>query len=251
MIRVGLITRMFLPVIMLEVLVACTPTQRPLKHGQGYVVVPVSEKQFRIEYYLKNANQIENQWNTTAGQLCPGGFQVIYSKRHILNFDMYVPIAGNNVNLGRQEFIQYGLVICNGSASNTVSLTEGKWKEFNAQTRSVTPVSDRWMTETLKLYVGHLPKLPIINSIAVLEKDWGKPLKQDHQGADTISIWMKGGDSWYPNYIGLIERNGCLNLVMALMMGVFQKSAGENKSFEQLLLTRTMPAYFYQPQCSS
>ncbi len=150
-------------------LIACTPTQRPLKNGQGYVVVPAGENHYRIEYYLKHATLAETYWNTTAGQLCPGGFQVLYSKKHTLNFDMYVPIAGNNVNLGRQEFIQYGQVACKGTASNTVMLTESKWKEFNQETHSITPVSDRWLTETLKLYVRHLPELPAKSSVATLE----------------------------------------------------------------------------------
>jgi len=48
-------------------LITCTPTQRPLKNGQGYVVVPVSEKQIRIEFYLKNASLSEAYWYTTAG----------------------------------------------------------------------------------------------------------------------------------------------------------------------------------------
>ncbi|WP_039914189.1 hypothetical protein [Cellvibrio mixtus] len=230
---------------------ACTPTQRPLQNGQGYVVLPISKSQYRIEYYLKNAKLAETYWNTTAGQLCPDGFQVLYDKKFTLNFDMYVPIAGNNVNLGRQEFIQYGQVVCNGSASNTVMLTESKWKEFNQETRSVTPVSERWLTETLKVHVSHLPVLPVANPTFALEKDWGKPMKRDHRGADTLSIWVKGGDSWYPNYIGLIERNGCLHLVMilpgisAVMMEGFEKLAEQNKGLENLIAGGAIPAYFY------
>lgn len=83
---------------------------------------------------------------------------------------MYVPIAGNNVNLGRQDFIQCGQVACNDSASSTVKLTHGKWKEFNRETRSVSPVSDRWLTETLHLCIGHLPELPARKSVAALGK---------------------------------------------------------------------------------
>ena len=76
-------------------LVACTPTQRPVKNGQGYVVVPAGKNHYRIEYYLKHAKLAETYWNTTAEQLCPGGFQVLYNKKYVLNFDMYVPIAGD------------------------------------------------------------------------------------------------------------------------------------------------------------
>src|SRR5690606_16916647 len=102
-----------------------------------------SEKQFRIEYYSKTSMLAQSYWNVTAEQLCPAGFQIIYNKKHTLNFDMYAPIAGNNVNLGRQEFIQYGQVACDDAISNTVTLTESKWKEFNQESRSTTPVSDR------------------------------------------------------------------------------------------------------------
>lgn len=234
-------------------LFACTPTQRPLKNGQGYVVVPAGENHFRIEYYLKHAKLAETYWNTTAGQLCPGGFQVLYNKKHVLNFDMYVPIAGNNVNLGRQEFIQYGEVACEGEPSNTIALTESKWREFNAETKSVKPVSDRWLTEALRLYVGHLPNLPVTQSASVLEKEWGKPWKQDYRGAEKLSIWMKGGDAWYQNYIGLIERDGCLHLVMVLpglsgvMAVIADKANLPNKSLESLIATGAVPAYFYKP----
>jgi hypothetical protein len=60
--------------VMAVIMYACTPAQRPLKNGQGYVVVPAGEKHYRIEYYLKHATLAETYWNTTAGQLCPGGF---------------------------------------------------------------------------------------------------------------------------------------------------------------------------------
>jgi hypothetical protein len=237
--------------VMAVLMCACTPAQRPLKNGQGYLVVPITEKQFRIEYYLKHAKLAETYWNTTAAQLCPDGFQVLYNEKRTLNFDMYVPIAGNNVNIGRQEFIQYGQVVCTGAASGSVELTQSKWKEFSPVTRSVAPVSDRWLTETLRLYVGHLPDLPVTHPGEALEKIWGKPWKRDRRGSDALSIWMKGGDSWFPNYVGVIERNDCLHLALVLpgtsaaMMGVFKNTAPENINFEHLLTSGKMPAYFY------
>ena len=166
---------------------------------------------------------------------------------------MYVPISGNNVNIGRQEFVQYGEVVCEGEASNAITLTESKWREFNAETKAVKPVSDRWLTETLRLYVGHLPNLPVTQSATVLETEWGKPWKQDYRGADKLSIWMKGGDAWYQNYIGLIERDGCLHLVMVLpglsgvMTVIADKANLPNKNLERLIATGAVPAYFYKP----
>lgn len=167
---------------------------------------------------------------------------------------MYVPIAGNNVNIGRQEFIQHGEVVCEGRASNSVTLTDSKWKTFNPATRSVVPVSDRWLSETLKLYVGHLSTLPVMNSVAVVTKDWGKPWKQDARGADTLSIWRESGDAWYVNYIGLIERKGCLRLVMllpgasAFMPYAFDRSETAKSNVERLIFSGEIPAYFYKPQ---
>ncbi len=232
-------------------ILACTPAQRPLKNGQGYVVVPAGKNHYRIEYYLKHAKLAETYWNSTAGQLCPGGFQVLYNKKHVLNFDMYVPIAGNNVNIGRQEFIQYGQVACDGAAANAVELTESKWKEFGPVAHAVAPVSDRWIRETLQLPVGHLTELPATQSIAALETLWGKPWRRDQRGDDVIGIWMKGGDSWFPNYVGVIERKGCLHMTLvlpgtsAVMMGVFDKALSEHTNFEQLLTSGKVPAYFY------
>ncbi len=233
-------------------LAACTPVQRPLKNGQGYIVLPISEKKFRIEYYSKTSMLAQSYWNVTAEQLCPAGFEVIYNKRHTLNFDMYVPIAGNNVNLGRQEFIQYGQVACHGVVSNAVTLTESKWKEFNQESRSATPVSDRWLTETLKLHVNHLLELPAKNSVAVLERDWGKPRQQLEKNNEIISVWMKGGDSWFPNQVALLERDGCLKIVAVIpgatnaWMNIIDKSLLQEKNLESLMVTGSLPAYFFR-----
>lgn len=237
---------------------ACTPTQRTLKNGQGYVVVPAGEKHYRVEYYLKNAKLAETYWNTTAEQLCPGGFHVLYNKKHVLNFDMYVPIAGNNVNLGRQEFIQYGEVVCGGEPSNAITFTETKWREFNAETNSIKPVSDRWLTETLQLYVSHLPDLPVTNSVAIIVKDWGKPQQQSGNNNELLSVWTKGGDSWFPNQIGLLEQENYLKLIIilpgvsALAASLVEKSSIEGKGLEYLITSGVLPAYFYRPksQCS-
>ncbi|WP_331353139.1 hypothetical protein [Cellvibrio sp. UBA7671] len=234
-------------------LIACTPTQRPLKNGQGYVVVPAGENHYRIEYYLKHAKLAETYWNTTAGHLCPGGFQVLYNKKQVLNFDMYVPIAGNNVNIGRQEFIQYGEVACDGEPSNAIVLTESKWREFNAETKSIKPVSDRWLTETLQLYVSHLADLPKANSVAALTKIWGKPRQQSGQNNELLSVWVKGGDSWFPNQIGLLEQDQQLKLIIVLpgvsgyLAGLIEKSSLQGKNLESLITTGILPAYFYRP----
>jgi hypothetical protein len=166
---------------------------------------------------------------------------------------MYVPIAGNNVNIGRQEFIQYGEVACEGEPSNAITLTESKWREFNAETKSIKPLSDRWLTETLQLYVSHLPDLPVNNSVATLAKDWGKPQQKPGNDNELLSIWTKGGDSWFPNQIGLLEQNNCLKLVIVLpgvssfMATLIDKSKLQHKDLEELITMGILPAYFYRP----
>ena len=37
----------------------CTPTQRPLKNGQGYVAVPAGEKHYRIKTRKARRNLLE------------------------------------------------------------------------------------------------------------------------------------------------------------------------------------------------
>lgn len=232
-------------------LIACTPTQRPLKNGQGYVVLPVGENRYRIEYYLKYATLAETYWNTTAGQLCLGGFQVLYNKKHVLNFDMYVPVAGNNVNIGRQEFIQYGEVKCEGEPSTAIMLTESNWREFNSETKSIKPVSERWLTETLQLYVSHLSVLSGTNAVATLAKDWGKPQRQPGKNGEVLSVWTKGGDSWFPNQVILVERNDCLKMVL-ILPGMITYMASYSKKLEineggiaALVVGGAVPAYYW------
>ncbi|OZY86300.1 hypothetical protein CBP51_04540 [Cellvibrio mixtus] len=248
-----MIIKMYLLSILLLGITACTPTQRPLKNGQGYVVLPAGENHYRIEYYLKYATLAETYWNTTAGQLCPGGFQVLYNKKHVLNFDMYVPIAGNNVNIERQEFIQYGEVKCEGEPSIGIMLTESNWREFNSETKSIKPVSERWLTETLQLYVSHLSVLPGTNAVATLAKDWGKPQRQLGKNGEVLSVWTKGGDSWFPNQVGLLEYNNCLKLIIVLpgssivMASIVAESSLPVGNLELLIKNGGLSAYFYKP----
>jgi outer membrane biogenesis lipoprotein LolB len=58
-------SKFFVVALLIAVLTACTPTQRPLKNGQGDVVVPARENHYRIEYYLKHARLAETYWNAT------------------------------------------------------------------------------------------------------------------------------------------------------------------------------------------
>lgn len=167
---------------------------------------------------------------------------------------MYVPIAGNKVNIGRQEFIQYGEVVCEGEPSKSLTLTESKWREFNAETKSIKPVSEKYLTEYLKVYSSHLSTLPVQNARDELVKIWGKPVQQQQHGEDSLSVWRKGGDSWFPNQVILVERNECLKMVLILpgvsaYMASFSEKLKINEGdFAALVTSGAVPAYFYRPQ---
>lgn len=113
-------------------------------------------------------------------------------------------------------------------------------------------MSDRWLTETLQLYVSHLRDLPATNSVATIAKEWGKPQQQPGSNNELLSVWTKGGDSWFRNQIGLLEQNGCLKLVIVLpgvssfIATLIEKSDSQNKILEALITTGILPAYFYR-----
>lgn len=231
---------------------ACTPTQRPLKNGEGYVAIAAGDNHYRIEYFSKSKKIAEDFWKTTAEQLCPDGYESLYSKQDVLQFDMYVPIAGNNVNLGRQEFIQSGEVKCNGNTATEVTLIDSRWREFNKETQAIKPVSERWLTEVLKLYVAHLPKLPAQGAVEQLTEAWGKPTETHTANSGSVSIWQKGGDSWFPNQVALIEREGCLRTVVlipgvsAFIMGQYKGKDNMGELIDQLVTSGAIPTYFYK-----
>lgn len=231
---------------------ACTPTHRPLKSGEGYVVLLAGNNHYRIEYFSKSKMLAEDYWITTAEQLCPSGYDTLYRKHDVLQFDMYVPIAGNNVNLGRQEFIQRGEVKCSDDTAKKITLTESRWREFNKEIQTITPISERWLTEVLKLHVANLTKLPAQGATDHLTKTWGKPTEIYNTDIDTVSVWRKGGDSWFPNQVALVEREGCLRTVV-LIPGVSAFIIGQYKGkdniagfIDQLITSGSIPTYFYK-----
>lgn len=249
-----LIKRNMVFLVALVVLVmACTPTQRSLISGEGFVVLPANKNHYRIEYYSRNAKKAEAYWKTTAIQLCIGSFQTLYSKLNVIQFDMYVPIAGNDVNIGRQEYIQHGEVICEAAATE-VPLTQSPWQEFNRETNALKPVSETYLTELLKMYAAHLSTLPAKNASAELIRIWGKPVQQEYLDGDLLSVWSKGGDSWFPNQVILVEHDSCLKTVVILPgVSVYIASISEKlkvgaQGFSAWVASGAVPGYFYQSQ---
>lgn len=231
---------------------ACTPTQRPLEKSEGYVVLATENNQYRIEYFSKYKMLAEDYWSTTAEQLCPEGYETLYVNLDTLQFDMHVPIAGNNVNIGREEFIKSGEIRCSGDVASEVILTESQWREFNKETKAIKPVSGRWLSEALKLPSSHLTKLPTLEATQALTNIWGKPMKTQETGAKSVSIWQKGGDSWLRNQVALIEQDNCLKMVAiipgvsAYMMGQYMTKDNVGEIISQLVTSGALPTYFYE-----
>ena len=232
----------------------CAPAQRAYKSGEGYQVLPAGNKNYRIEYFSDSSKHAEEYFKVTASQLCLENYKVLYSHKDVLNFDMYVPISGNNVNIGRQEFIQRGEVVCKGEVSSEIPLTNSLWKEFNKETGAVKPVGKDWIFEVLKVSTMPLINLPSVGASQALAKTWGKPRQQENMGDEVVSVWVKGGDSWFPNQVMLLEEGDCLKLIVILpgtsayMLGSLQKQLGGSGGLMHLIIQGVIPAYFYKPE---
>ena len=84
-------------------ILSCTAAYRPYKNKQGYVVLPLAEKQFRIEYYSDNPNANIANWHTAAKQLCAGE-PVIESEQS----EIWGLKSGVRVNLKQIKKLQGG-----------------------------------------------------------------------------------------------------------------------------------------------
>jgi hypothetical protein len=236
-------------------LMACSSIQQPLKYGQGYAVIPTERDQYRIEFFSKNRGEIEAYWEMTADQLCPMGFRVLYVKQELLNFDLYVPIAGGRTNVGRMEFIQNGEIICNGHPSKDIVISESSWREFNKETQALKPVSSSWLERTLKLRVSRLSHLPSKRAVEKITSYWGDPVGQHSIGSENISYWWRGGDSWAPNQVVLIEQDDYLKMVI-IIPGVVAHLLGsyateDGTALSEMVISGSIPAYYYRPDFCS
>lgn len=223
-----------------------------VKKCYPYQVLPAGNKNYRIEYFSDSSQHAEEYFKVTASQLCFGNYQLLYTHKDVLNFDMYVPISGNNVNIGRQEFIQRGEIVCQGEVSPDMPLTNSVWKEFNKETKALKPVSKDWIFNVLKISTIPLVNLPSVGASQALEKAWGKPRQQENIVDEVVSVWVKGGDSWFPNQVMLLEEGDCLKLVVILpgtsayILGSLQKQLGGSGELMHLITQGVIPAYFYK-----
>jgi hypothetical protein len=130
-------------------ILGCTAAYRPYKHQEGYVVLPLSEKQFRIEYYSDNPNARKTNWHMAAKQLCAGEPVIESEQSETLWGTVRTPIAGQMVDLGTQSFIYYGVVTCRDSVSAAVERSPAQWQTFNLTNKTNNFVSAEYIARTL------------------------------------------------------------------------------------------------------
>lgn len=148
----------FIPAILLT-LCSCAADFREHKYWQGYVVLRVEGERYRIEYFAKSKPDAAKYWKQTFEQLCQGNGAVIYEQGEVAHTDMYTPIMGQSVNIGRQKFHHIGIVDCNGPASDLIKITSSPWREFNSSTQQKSPVSEEYLLRKLNIFINHFSNL--------------------------------------------------------------------------------------------
>jgi hypothetical protein len=233
-------------------ILGCTAAYRPYKHQEGYVVLPLGEKQFRIEYYSDNLNASKANWQTAAKQLCVGEPVIESEQSETLWGTIRTPVAGQMVDLGVQRFIYYGVVTCRDSVSTAVEISPAQWQTFNLTNKTNNFVSDEYIARTLKILPARLlglTQLPKINASAFWSKHWShKPRLQTTTGNRQLTLWALDGDNGLPNNLIIIETNGCLEFVFILppsfMLPVLAKA--ELPKFEALIKSGALTVYALQ-----
>lgn len=235
---------------------ACTAAYRPYKSGQGYVVLPVGENQFRIEYYSNNPAAAANNWQLSANQVCPSGFNLVYEDKYTIHGTVRTPVAGQMVDLGSQNFIHYGLISCKDMPSISIELSEANWFSFSNHTKNIEPVSDIYIARTLNINRANLinlTKLPALGASVYLTEFWRKPpTQQIKTDANLMSVWPLESNSRISNSVLLVEKRDCLVsldiLPSNLMVSIFTKI--QKIEFGNLIKAGIIQAYtFKSPVC--
>lgn len=233
-------------------ILGCTAAYRPYKHQEGYVVLPLGEKQFRIEYYSDNPNASKANWYTAAKQLCVGESAIESEANQTLWKTIRTPVAGQMVDLGSQSFIYYGVVTCRDSVSTNVEMSPAQWQTFNPINKTNNFVSDEYIVRTLKILPARLlglTQLPKIDARAFWSQHWShKPRSQTTTGNRQLTLWALDGDNGLPNNLIIIETNGCLESVFILPPGYLlpMLAKAELPKFEALLKSGALTVYALQ-----
>jgi|GEM_PF-6096441 len=230
-------------------ILSCTAAYRPYKHQQGYVVLPLSEKQFRIEYYSNNPNASKANWHTAAKQLCVGDAVVESEQNETLWRTVRTPVAGQMVDLGAQDFIYYGVATCQQSVSADVEISPTQWQIFNLQNKTNDFVSDKYIARTLKIVPSRLlglTQLPKVNASASYSQHWNhKPRLQTTTGNRQLTLWTVDGDNGLPNNLIMIETQGCLESIYVLPPSLIvpKLATADLPKFEVLLKSGALTVY--------
>jgi hypothetical protein len=230
-------------------ILGCTAAYRPYKHQQGYVALPLSEKQFRIEYYSDNPNASKANWHTAAKQLCVGESVIESEASETLWKTIRTPVAGQMVDLGSQSFIYYGEVTCRDSVSTSVEISPAQWQTFNLKNKTNNFVSDEYIARTLKIASSRLlglTQLPKVNAGEFYSQHWNhKPRLQTTTGNRQLTSWALDGDNGLPNNLIMIETQGCLESLYILppsfMLPMLIKA--ELPKFEALIKSGALTVY--------
>ena len=229
--------------------VSCSAPYRYYHNGQGYLILPFEQNQFRIEYYSDDPKVAEANWHLAANEICNNASSVNYQDNYTINSTFRSPVAGQMIDLPTQRFIHYGTVRCGGPNAEKVELIPAKWYTFNAKTGVDEPVSVPYIADTLKISpvkLFQLIKLQRENASAQLTKLWFKPMSQFVQDGTHISIWPLDGNGWAPNSLVLTERFNCLMSIEILppdvLINILSKT--KNMALQQLVSSGAITRYF-------
>jgi hypothetical protein len=232
-------------------LCSCAAGFREHKYGQGYVVLHVEDERYRIEYFAKSKQDAAKYWGQTFDQLCQGGGRIIYEEGEVVNRDMYTPIMGQSVNIGRQKFHHIGEVECHKAGSDLLKLTQSPWREFNSHTQQQTPVSEEYILRKLNVYINHFSNLQPAKPYEQIAKIWGKPSEKKSLGSENFYIWNKGGVDSVASQFLLVEEKDCLKAAMIIplysgyLLAALEKSNKMTKlDYQEIMTSGLVPTYF-------
>ncbi len=236
--------------------VSCTAAYRPYKHRQGYLVIPLAENQFRIEYYSNNPIASKTNWHTAAQQLCGSEISIESEMTETFWRTVRTPVAGQMVDLGAQDFLYHGVVRCKGSVSSVIQTTPSQWRMFNAGGKKGDLVSDEYIARSLKILPARilgLSELPKMNASDYWAQHWShKPLSQAVNGNRKLSLWALDGENGLPNHLVMIEESGCLESVYVLPPSIMLPGLvnADVSTLETLIKSGALKGYYFpQAEC--
>jgi hypothetical protein len=239
-------------IFLLTLVLGCAPSYRPYKSDNGFIVLPVDDKTYRIEYFSNAKIVAENFWKTTAVQVCGENYQTVYSETNTILRDLYTPIMGQNVNIGRQKFQHVGEAVCKENTETAVQMSRSSWREYNVKVKALRPVSDAYIVDVLNIswvMFGWIEALPTKNATAAFQKKWNKPIQQETLDGEMITTWEIGENTWFQNQLVFVEKEECLKTIMIVSASLLlmKKQLGNLKLTEDLMQQGHPGIYFYRP----